>query len=130
MTDGAFRSGTGQVYGGPVQHIGQGIALRIGAVTMFGAMMAAFKYAATHGVSPVEILFYRNIFALPTIIIWVLMTGGFAIVRTQTPMAHVTRSAIGLVVMACTSLPCPCCLWRRPRSSAFPRPCSRRCCLP
>jgi drug/metabolite transporter (DMT)-like permease len=102
LTETGVHPGPRKSYGIPLQQHGRAVALRIGAVTMFGAMMAALKYATFHGVSPVEILFYRNIFALPTIIIWVLMSGGFAIVRTQRPMAHVTRSAIGLVVMTCT----------------------------
>lgn len=79
-----------------------GIALRIGAMTMFAAMMAALKYGATHGVSPVELLFYRNAFALPTILGWIGFSGGFAIVATRRPWLHATRSALGLGVMALT----------------------------
>lgn len=88
----------------PVEHRGRGIALRIGAVTAFGAMMAALKYSTTHGASPLDILFYRNLFSLPTVIIWIIMSGGFAVVRTNRPIAHGTRSVIGVVVMFCTFL--------------------------
>jgi len=88
----------------PAEHRGRGIALRIGAVTAFGAMMAALKYSTTHGASPLEILFYRNLFSFPTVVVWILTTGGFAAVKTNRPMAHATRSGIGVVVMFCTFL--------------------------
>src|ERR1044072_5552685 len=83
----------------PVEHRGRGIALRIGAVTAFGAMMAALKFASLHGAGAVELIFYRNAFALPTIFTWVMLSGGFASVRTTRPAAHATRAAIGLSVM-------------------------------
>jgi drug/metabolite transporter (DMT)-like permease len=83
----------------PVEHRGRGIALRIGAVTAFGAMMAALKFGSLHGVGAVELIFYRNLFALPTILAWVMLSGGFATVRTSRPAAHATRAAIGLSAM-------------------------------
>lgn len=88
--------------GPPVEHRARGIALRLGAVTAFGAMMAAMKYATENGVAPVEILFYRNLFSLPTIIAWIMWSGGFSVVRTQRPGAHATRSFLGLGVMFLT----------------------------
>jgi drug/metabolite transporter (DMT)-like permease len=92
----------GRAGASPMERRGLGIGLRIGAVSAFGAMMAAMKYAATHGVGPVEIIFYRNLFSLPTIIGWVMLSGGFAAVATRRPGAHATRSALGLVVMFAT----------------------------
>jgi drug/metabolite transporter (DMT)-like permease len=88
----------------PAEHRGRGIALRIGAVTAFAAMMAALKYGANHGVGPLEMFFYRNLFSFPTIVAWILFNGGFETVKTNRPAAHATRSAIGLVVMFCTFL--------------------------
>jgi len=85
--------------GFPIEQRGRGIALRIGAITAFGMMLAALKYSASAGVGPVEIIFYRNFFSLPTIIAWVLLSGGASAVATQRPAAHATRSALGLVVM-------------------------------
>ncbi|WP_097092515.1 DMT family transporter [Novosphingobium sp. Chol11] len=82
----------------------RGIGLRVGAVSTFAAMMAALKYATVHGAGPVEVLFFRNLFALPTIIAWVAVSGGLAAVRTRRPSAHLTRSALGLCVMFCTFL--------------------------
>ena len=86
----------------PVENRARGIALRVGAVSTFAAMMAALKYATVHGAGPVEVLFFRNLFSLPTIIAWVAVSGGLAAVRTRRPSAHLTRSGLGLGVMFCT----------------------------
>ncbi len=88
----------------PTEQRGRGIALRIGGVSCFAAMMAALKYGTSHGVHPAEVLFYRNLFSLPTIVAWVMLSGGAAAVRTERPMAHATRSGLGLAVMFCTFL--------------------------
>lgn len=88
----------------PAEHRGRGIALRIGGLSLFAAMMAAFKYASLNGTNPAEILFYRNFFSFPTILLWVLVSGGFASVRTNRPGAHAARSGLGLAVMLCTFL--------------------------
>lgn len=73
-------------------------------MTLFAGMMAALKYGAAHGVGAIELLFYRNLFAFPTILAWIGMSGGFAIVATRRPDLHATRSALGLGVMALTFL--------------------------
>lgn len=90
--------------GRPIEHRGRGIALRLCGISAFATMMAALKYATTHGVGAAEILFYRNIFSLPTIVAWVIMAGGFAAVKTKRPAAHAIRSGLGLAVMFCTFL--------------------------
>lgn len=82
-----------------VDHRARGIALRIGAVTAFGVMLAALKYGAEQKVSAAELIFYRNLFSFPTILAWVMLTTGFAGVKTSRPGAHATRAAIGLVSM-------------------------------
>lgn len=86
----------------PIEQRGRGIALRIGGISAFGAMMAALKYATSHGAGPVEILFYRNLFSLPTIVASVMLAGGLAAVKTRRPAAHAIRSILGLAVMFCT----------------------------
>jgi drug/metabolite transporter (DMT)-like permease len=88
----------------PVEDRARGIALRVGAVSTFATMMAVLKYASAHGTGSMEILFFRNLFALPTIVAWVLAGGGLAAVRIRRPGAHATRSALGLGVMFCTFL--------------------------
>lgn len=80
-------------------HPARGILLRILAVACFACMAAATKLADARGVSLLEILFYRNAFSLPLLLGWAMLGPGLAAIRTKRPMAHVTRSAIGLCSM-------------------------------
>ncbi len=79
-----------------------GIALRLTAVTAFGMMAAIIKLAAERGVSLVELVFARTLFALPVVAAWITAGPGWRSVRTSRPAAHVTRAALGLVSMSCT----------------------------
>ena len=77
-----------------------GIALRAGGATGFAVMAVAIKLCADRGFSLVEIVFARNAFSVPVILGWLLAGPGLRAVRTRRPMAHLTRSAIGLGTMA------------------------------
>lgn len=77
----------------------RGIALRSGAVFCFAAMAAGIKLAADRGVSTFELIFYRNLFSMPLVLLWLTVGPGFGAVRTRRPGAHITRAAIGLVSM-------------------------------
>lgn len=79
-----------------------GMVLRIGGVAAFGAMMAMLKYAMAHGAVISDVLFYRNAFAFPIILLWVFHSGGFCAVRTGRAKAHVLRAILGFAVMCCT----------------------------
>lgn len=76
-----------------------GIGLRVGAATSFAFMAAAIKLAADHGVSLAETAFYRFAFGLPPLLVWIALTGSFGAWRTQRPLAHLWRGAIGLSTM-------------------------------
>lgn len=76
-----------------------GIALRLGAVLCFAIMAGMLKLAADRGVSLIELIFYRNLFAFPLILTWLWLDRGFGAVRTKRPRAHLTRAGIGLVSM-------------------------------
>jgi drug/metabolite transporter (DMT)-like permease len=76
-----------------------GIAYRCGAVVCFAVMAGGVKLAADQGVSTTELIFYRNLFSLPIVLLWLALGPGFAAIRTQRPRAHLTRAAIGLVSM-------------------------------
>ncbi len=80
----------------------KGISLRVGGVAAFAAMMALLKYGMAHGASLLDILFYRNAFALPIIAIWILHLGGPSVVRTTRVKAHMLRAILGFAVMCCT----------------------------
>ncbi len=76
-----------------------GIALRIGAATCFGFMAAAIKLGDQAGVSLPELAFYRFAFGLPPLLVWIALTRNFGAWRTQRPLAHLARGAIGLSTM-------------------------------
>lgn len=80
----------------------RGIALRIGSAGAFSLMSALFKLAATYGAGLPEIFFYRALFGLPVILIWVLPRHGFRAFKVNSAKAHLGRSAIGIVSMMFT----------------------------
>ena len=80
----------------PSDAIAQGIALRIAAAGFFSVMSALLKLASTDHVSAPELVFYRGLFGLPVVLIWVLTTQGVHTLKTERPWAHVFRSALGI----------------------------------
>jgi drug/metabolite transporter (DMT)-like permease len=78
-----------------------GIALRIGAATSFGFMAAAIKLGDARGVSLPELAFYRFAFGLPPLLAWIALTRNAGAWRTQRPLAHLIRGALGLTTMVC-----------------------------
>jgi drug/metabolite transporter (DMT)-like permease len=79
-----------------------GIGFRCMAATAFAVMNAGLKIASNRGVSVPELVFYRSLGALPLVSLWVLLGPGIGALRTRNPMAHLTRSAIGLVSLTLT----------------------------
>lgn len=77
----------------------RGIALKIASVLIFIAMAALIK--ATDGrIPPGEVVFFRSLFAVPVILIWLswrqeLRTG----FRAAKPMAHLWRGCVGTCAM-------------------------------
>lgn len=80
----------------PTDAIAQAIALRIAAAGFFSVMSALLKLASTDDVSAPELVFYRGLFGLPVVLIWVLTTQGVHTLKTERPWAHVFRSALGI----------------------------------
>ena len=76
-----------------------GIVMRLLAVAALGIMFALVKLTAARGVSIVESVFFRQLFALPLIVGWVMAGPGFSSVRTQRIGVHITRMMIGLTAM-------------------------------
>ena len=83
----------------PEQNRLLGIGLRIGATTCFAFMAAMIKLGYSHGVSTPELAFYRFAFGLPPLLVWVAASRNYGVWRTERPMAHVSRAAIGLTTM-------------------------------
>ena len=76
-----------------------GIGLRLGATVAFALMAALIKLASDRGVSAPELVFYRSLFALPPLFVWIAASATPGRWRTQRPLAHVTRGAIGVTSM-------------------------------
>jgi drug/metabolite transporter (DMT)-like permease len=83
----------------PAQNRLLGIALRIGATTCFAGMAAAIKLADQAHVALPELAFYRFAFGLPPLLGWIAWTRNAGAWRTQRPLAHLSRGAIGLTTM-------------------------------
>jgi drug/metabolite transporter (DMT)-like permease len=80
-------------------HVVLGMGLRLAAAAGLAVMFAGVKWAAQHGVSLGESLFYRQIGTALCAIGCVALGPGFASLKTKRVVAHVARMAIGLVAM-------------------------------
>ncbi|HEY0626280.1 MAG TPA: DMT family transporter [Allosphingosinicella sp.] len=81
------------------QHKLLGIGLRLAATSCFGLMAALIKLGHEAGVHVVELVFYRFAFGLPPLLLWIFWSRNFAAWRTERPLAHLWRSALGLSAM-------------------------------
>ena len=72
----------------------------LAAVTAMTIMDAAAKWLGS-GYPIVEVVFFRNFFALPPILILVWYGGGLASLRTQRLPSHALRAGLGLGAMFC-----------------------------
>ncbi len=80
----------------------RGIAVRCVMVAIFALMATLIKLTATRGVGVIEIVFYRNLFSLPVILLSLVAGRRPASVRTKRPGAHLIRAVIGLSSMLLT----------------------------
>jgi drug/metabolite transporter (DMT)-like permease len=76
-----------------------GLGLRLLAILMLSTMGALIKLVETRGAHLVEIMLFRQFFAIPFILAWVMMGPGLASLKTQHFGLHVSRSAVGLTGM-------------------------------
>jgi drug/metabolite transporter (DMT)-like permease len=75
------------------------IFLRLAAAAALSAMFALIKYLSDRGVNLVEMIFYRQFFAIPVIYAWIAIKRGPLGFRTSRIGAHATRTIIGLTGM-------------------------------
>jgi drug/metabolite transporter (DMT)-like permease len=91
---------------GPTAHdheqITTGILCRIGMGLCFSTMGAMLKLASTKGLNAPELVFYRSLFSLPVVLLWVTKRESLAMLRPNNPLAHVWRSGLGLLSMGLT----------------------------
>lgn len=80
-------------------HPTRAILLKLASVALFVAMSALIK-AASSEVPPGEAVFFRSLFALPVILVWLSARGSFpGDLRTDDPWGHVWRGVIGVTAM-------------------------------
>ena len=76
-----------------------GILLKVCSVTVFVCMASLIK-ATSDAIPPGEAVFFRSLFAIPVIILWLAIRGRLGVgLRTRRPMAHVWRGVIGTTAM-------------------------------
>ena len=77
----------------------RGIAFKLIAVTLFVTMSALIK-AASVEVPPGESVFFRSLFAIPVIVVWLMVSGHLRDgLRTSAPLSHVWRGLVGTAAM-------------------------------
>jgi drug/metabolite transporter (DMT)-like permease len=76
-----------------------GISLKVASVLVFILMVSLIK--ATNGrVPPGEMVFFRSLFAIPVIFVWLAIQGHLSEgVRVKAPMSHVWRGLMGTTAM-------------------------------
>ncbi|HEV7385406.1 MAG TPA: DMT family transporter [Phenylobacterium sp.] len=85
----------------PHQHNGLGIAYRVAAMACMACLSAIVKWTGQRGVPVFEIILFRNLFAFVPLGLYIWRTTGFSVLKTQRPLGHLTRSAIGVFGMVC-----------------------------
>jgi len=79
----------------------RGITLKVLSVIIFVCMFALIK-ATSQDVPAGEAVFFRSLFAVPVLIIWLIFRGDFpATLKAKDPMGHVWRGLMGTSAMAC-----------------------------
>lgn len=80
----------------------RGIGLKILSVAVFTAMAACIKAAAIADVPPGQAVFFRSLFAIPVILVWLVLQHDLAHgLSTRNPMGHLWRGLVGGAAMAC-----------------------------
>jgi len=76
-----------------------GLGLRLFAIFCLASMAALIKLAEAKGAALVEILFFRQLWAVPLVMAWLAIGPGLGTIRTTRIGAHAGRTAVGLIGM-------------------------------
>jgi drug/metabolite transporter (DMT)-like permease len=85
----------------PHHRNGLGIAYRSMAMFCMAGLAACVKWTGHRGIPVFEIIFFRNAFAFVPLGLYIWRTSGLSVLRTQRPLGHLHRSAVGLFGMIC-----------------------------
>ncbi|MES2445106.1 MAG: DMT family transporter [Pseudomonadota bacterium] len=76
-----------------------GLGLRLFAIACLASMAALIKVAEGRGAGLAEIMFFRQLWAVPLVAAWLAVGPGLGTIRTTKIGAHASRTAVGLVGM-------------------------------
>lgn len=76
-----------------------GLGLRLFAILCLSSMAALIKVVEAQGATLVEVLFFRQLCAVPLVMAWLAVGPGLRSIRTERFGAHLTRTTIGLISM-------------------------------
>jgi drug/metabolite transporter (DMT)-like permease len=85
----------------PRDRIPVGIALRLLAVALFASLFALVKLVEQRGVRVIEVTFWRQLFAIPPLLLWIMLGPGLRSIKTSRIDAHLLRMVIGLTGILC-----------------------------
>lgn len=77
------------------------IGLRLASVLMLSLMWALIKLLSQRDVHLIELLFYRQLLAMPVVYGWIVWTVGPGGIATRRVDLHLTRTVVGLTSMVC-----------------------------
>ena len=80
---------------------GLGIAYRMTAMFCMAGLAAIVKWTGHRGIPVFEIIFFRNACAFVPLGIYIWRTVGFSVLKTERPLGHLHRAAVGLFGMIC-----------------------------
>lgn len=84
----------------PQDRILAGVALSLGAILLLSVMDVAVKWLSA-GYDTVELVFWRGLFGLIPIVVFVAVSGGIPTLRTNKPLIHAGRGLLHLGAVFC-----------------------------
>lgn len=78
----------------------KGMGLRLFSALCLATLAAIIKLVEARGANLIEIMFFRQLAAVPVVVAYLAMGPGLATIRTPRLGAHATRTAVGLISMA------------------------------
>ena len=79
-----------------------GLGLRLIAMVLVSTLGAMVKLAETRGASLPEIMFFRQTFAVPVVLLWIAAGPGLQVIATRRIGAHLGRTVVGVTGMVFT----------------------------
>ncbi len=77
-----------------------GIGFAVASVFLFSVMAVLVKWLSETGYPLSQLLFFRNLGALPIVALVVMQSGGWALLQTRNPAGHLSRGILGLSGMS------------------------------